>query len=153
VAPQVQLVTYGITGAAVVAKIGIRYAALVRRDWKAGREAADGDKADYHRRMAIEFEIDGAGFNVSATDWPSVADGDHVELEIRGRLEDLASADPASFRSAYGELLAGNNGDHAIVNVVATIWEEATGCDGEAELAFENLIDIKAIAPLPSWAA
>lgn len=37
---QVQLATYGITAAAIVAQIGIRYAMLVRRDRKAAHESA-----------------------------------------------------------------------------------------------------------------
>ena len=40
---QVQLASYGITAAAIVAQIGIRYAVLVRRDRKAAREAAADD--------------------------------------------------------------------------------------------------------------
>ncbi|MBX3078504.1 MAG: hypothetical protein KF692_04660 [Cryobacterium sp.] len=43
---KIQLATYGITAVAVVAEIGIRYAALVAQDWKAARSAAAASDKD-----------------------------------------------------------------------------------------------------------
>lgn len=104
--------------------------------------------------MAIEFEIDGAGFNVAATHWPTAADSDRVEHEIRRRLQDLATVNRASFRDAYRHILKGQNGEHAIAAVVTAIWEEIAGSeDRDEDPVFQNLVDVKVVEPLPAWAA
>lgn len=63
---QAQLAIYGITASVIVVQIGVRYAALVRHDRKAAREAtpekgsagAGTNEAPYERRLGPHEDID-----------------------------------------------------------------------------------------------